>query len=84
VKHAQADTIRIHVGAESGLTKLRIIDDGVGIGHAPPTRDGLGLRIMHYRAASVGALLSIEPGADRGTVVTCTLRKSPLAAPDTD
>jgi nitrate/nitrite-specific signal transduction histidine kinase len=36
----------------------------------------LGLRIMMYRAVSIGATLSIEPAASGGTAVTCTMRRS--------
>jgi PAS domain S-box-containing protein len=78
VKHAHAHTIRIELSAESGLTRLRVIDDGVGIRKGTSWSDGLGLRIMRYRAASIGALLSIEPGSGGGTLVTCTLRETPL------
>jgi two-component system CheB/CheR fusion protein len=72
-KHAKARTIRIQISADSGLTRLRIIDDGVGIQHAVQKQEGAGLRIMNFRATAIGALLSIEPGAGGGTVVTCTL-----------
>jgi signal transduction histidine kinase len=33
----------------------------------------MGLRIMRYRAESIGARLTFEPGPTGGTVVTCTL-----------
>lgn len=77
VKHAEARTIRIELSAAPGPTTLRVADDGVGIRTEASGSDGLGLRIMRYRATSVGALLSVEPGADGGTVVTCTLRETP-------
>lgn len=40
---------------------------------------GMGVRIMHYRARVVGGTLVIGPGADGGTVVTCTLPVRPSA-----
>lgn len=40
---------------------------------------GMGVRIMHYRARVVGGTLVIGPGADGGTVVTCTLPVRPPA-----
>jgi signal transduction histidine kinase len=76
VRHAQPRTIRIEIGTDLGATKLRVIDDGVGIRDAMTDAEGMGLRIMNYRAASVGATLSVEPGAGGGTVVTCTLREA--------
>jgi signal transduction histidine kinase len=33
----------------------------------------MGVRIMHYRARILGGTLEIRPGAERGTVVTCTV-----------
>jgi signal transduction histidine kinase len=78
VKHAKASTIGIRIGSESGKTTLRIIDDGVGIQNMAHTHDGVGLGIMKFRAQSIGGTLTIEPGANRGTMVTCTLRAIPL------
>ena len=78
VKHAKASTITIRVGSESGMTTLRIIDDGVGIQNTAHPHDGVGLRIMKFRAQSIGGALIIEPGDNRGTVVTCTIRAIPL------
>jgi two-component system CheB/CheR fusion protein len=76
VKHAQAKTITIRLRDPGGVLRLSIADDGIGI---PPTEpgDGAGLRIMRYRAASVGASLTVERGATGGTVVTCSLRQPP-------
>jgi signal transduction histidine kinase len=42
------------------------------------THDGVGLGIMKFRAQSIGGTLTIEPGAKRGTIVTCALRAIPL------
>jgi signal transduction histidine kinase len=75
VKHANAQTITIRIQTKSGLTTLRVADDGRGIDDAGADGDGVGLRIMHYRARSIGATLSVasKPG---GTVVTCVVREA--------
>ncbi len=39
----------------------------------PGDNRGMGVRIMHYRARVLGGRLDIRPGAERGTVVTCTV-----------
>ena len=44
----------------------------------PSDPRGMGLRIMHYRAHLAGGALEIRPGAQGGTVVTCTV---PLRGP---
>lgn len=78
LKHAKAREIVIRLGAEAGTTTLTVADDGIGIPkQALDDRGGMGLRIMRYRAMSIGANLSIERGARAGTQVTCTLREAP-------
>ena len=76
VKHAQATAIVIQIDGRAGTLRLRITDDGIGIGKAPPG-DGIGLQIMRYRAHSIAGVLAVEPGVPRGTVVTCALRTVP-------
>jgi two-component system CheB/CheR fusion protein len=76
VKHGNARTITIRLEGERELTRLTIADDGVGIADPAPG-NGAGLRIMRYRATSIGAALSVERGASGGTVVTCTVRQTP-------
>ncbi len=44
----------------------------------PADQRGMGLRIMHYRAHLAGGSIEIRPGAEGGTVVTCTV---PLRGP---
>ncbi len=72
VKHGHAKHVRIGLSSADSLT-LTIKDDGCGIGTLDPQRQGMGLRIMHYRAGMIGAALSIEKQPGGGTCVTCTL-----------
>jgi two-component system CheB/CheR fusion protein len=82
VKHAQADTIVISLTTARGILELRVVDDGVGLAATGAT-DGMGLRIMRYRAASIGASLTIESAASGGTMVRCRLRnRLGLETPD--
>jgi signal transduction histidine kinase len=76
VKHANARTAVIQLTQRTGLLELRIVDDGIGLSNAEPD-EGMGLRIMRYRAASIGARLTIEPGVTGGTIVICTLHGAP-------
>ena len=80
VKHAGARAIEIRLTAGPGLTTLRVTDDGTGFQPGIARPNGLGLRIMRYRASSIGGVLSIDRGADGGTVVTCALRHARLTA----
>ena len=73
VKHGKAHRVSILLGTTSGdKAVLRIIDDGVGFPPEGARRNGLGLRIMTYRAQKVGGTLEIQPGEHGGTVVSCT------------
>jgi signal transduction histidine kinase len=54
-KHARARNVVLSLCATAGLVKLTIEDDGEGISHLPRNPDGMGLRIMEYRARMIGA-----------------------------
>jgi signal transduction histidine kinase len=72
VKHARAGRIVLHLTCRRRILRLEIQDDGTGLRTGEP-RDGLGLRIMASRAELIGGTLKIEPGAARGTRVSCEL-----------
>lgn len=63
-------TVRLDVGSQN--LRLSITDDGRGL---PPVGeragDGLGLRIMEYRARMIQARFRIEQGARGGTRISC-------------
>lgn len=72
VKHGRAHRVTIRLQRVDGRLNLRIMDDGIGIPKEGIKRNGLGLRIMTYRAQKVGGTLEIAPGETGGTVVSCT------------
>ena len=67
--------VRITCSEPDGL-RLRIKDDGIGIKGEPEQSDGLGLRIMQYRAGLIGGVLRIKLSETGGTIVTLTLSRS--------
>lgn len=72
LKYAKADHISITLGDIDGMTELCITDDGIGFDMEElMRRDGFGLRIMRYRANSVGATLAINTEPGHGTQVKC-------------
>ncbi|REJ79801.1 MAG: FHA domain-containing protein [Planctomycetota bacterium] len=75
VKHARARRLVLSFTTdEDGASCLRIIDDGSGIQRkCSRRRRGVGLRVMRFRAAVIGATLTIQPGEQRGTSVICRL-----------
>lgn len=76
VKHGQAKKIVIRLETSNDATILSISDDGVGLPEIPRGGNGMGLRIMAYRASVIGAVFNIESLPAGGTRVTCAL---PLA-----
>jgi nitrate/nitrite-specific signal transduction histidine kinase len=63
---------------------LSVSDDGVGISGDSNYRDGVGFRLMRYRASLIGGVLQIRNGDGQGTLVTCTLSKWRRMRPRSD
>jgi PAS domain S-box-containing protein len=76
LRHGRARHIRLTLLTEPNGLRLRIKDDGIGIRPAADRSDGLGLRIMQYRAGLIGGALHVGPSQGGGTVVSCTVPRS--------
>jgi len=70
-KHGKAKKVRIELTADETKSVLKIKNDGRSFPRAMTKQAGLGLKIMDYRARSIGASLDIRKGPNGGTVVTC-------------
>jgi PAS domain S-box-containing protein len=73
LKHGSPRNIRIALKGEKGRIVLEIRDDGTGLPPGAWQAGGMGLKTMQYRAALIGATLSIAPLKRKGTLVTCHL-----------
>jgi signal transduction histidine kinase len=78
IKHGRARNIRIRLDMHKGGKRLSIADDGIGRPPFSENRDGMGLRIMSYRADRIGASFSIRRRDPTGTVVVCLLPPAPV------
>lgn len=76
LKHGAPKHVAIRLSRDDSQITLSVRDDGKGISSAALTSQGIGLRTMHYRAALIGATLSIAPVNGRGTLVICHLPES--------
>jgi PAS domain S-box-containing protein len=74
VKHGRAKTIVISLKGGDEELILTMKDDGVGFSQDGRAIEGMGLRIMEYRADMIGAMLRIDSVKGEGTTVACRLR----------
>ncbi|HEX4607703.1 MAG TPA: chemotaxis protein CheB [Urbifossiella sp.] len=81
LRHSGATRIRITLTGSGAVTELRVRDDGRGFGPpAAATADGLGLKLMRYRAGLIGTSLHLESG-EAGTLVACSAPGGPADVP---
>jgi signal transduction histidine kinase len=73
LKHAAPRRVKISLAGDDAGIVLRVRDDGKGIPSAAWQAQGIGLKAMQYRAALIGATLSVAPVKKGGTLVTCRL-----------
>lgn len=71
IRHGKATRVAVRLSRRKrGGVVLTVADNGVGFPEKP-NRKGLGLSIMEYRAASIGASFDLETRMGRGAVVRC-------------
>jgi signal transduction histidine kinase len=73
MKHGQAKTIVISLKDLDDELILTVRDDGIGFSLEGRAIEGMGLRIMEYRADMIGAMLRIDSVRGGGTTVACRL-----------
>jgi PAS domain S-box-containing protein len=78
LKHGQAKHIEIELAATGDGGMLTVSDHGLGLSAKADDSTGLGLRIMQYRADTMGGSLSIQSVGSGGTRIVCTFPLSSL------
>jgi PAS domain S-box-containing protein len=75
IKHGRAQHIDLELTSTPQSLLLAVRDDGAGFKQdtQPRPREGLGLRIMNYRAGRIGGTLDIQPRPGHGTEVLCAV-----------
>jgi len=77
-KHSEATHVQAILKLKSDGMTLNIADNGKGfLPHQAPSQ-GMGLRIMQERAASIGARISIDSKPMQGTIVMVTWSKDQM------
>ncbi len=71
-RHSGATAIQLRLVPNGPNVMLTVEDNGQGLPTDAPAGRGLGLRLMQYRARSIGATLTWRAREGGGTVVQCT------------
>ena len=73
IKHGKATHLAISVCRNSDRLVLTVKNDGVPFSPPANPKNRMGLRIMNYRANTIGAEFEIKPNHKNGTIVMCAL-----------
>jgi len=73
IKHAKAKKVFISLTRQKSDLILRIKNDGIPFPLKQEPSRRMGLRIMEYRARTMGGILTITPNGNSGAIVTCKL-----------
>ncbi len=73
IKHGKAKKIRIDLTSKNDGLTLTVENDGLDFPAGPSHGEGMGLKIMRYRAEIINSSLDIYKGTNGGTIVTCVL-----------
>ena len=73
LKHSGASNITLSLRLRQDLLSLSVADDGCGIPDVISAADGMGVRLMKYRADVIGADFAIVRRKNHGTRMTCLL-----------
>ncbi|MFS8063973.1 MAG: sensor histidine kinase, partial [Luteimonas sp.] len=71
LKHAAPSEIRIGLEGRDGAFLLEVEDDGEGFEESALPNEGIGLRVMRYRARLIEGLLEIGSAPAGGTRISC-------------
>jgi signal transduction histidine kinase len=78
IRHGKARYINISLDLADNELVLTVTDDGSGLPENARNSNGMGLRIMAYRADMIGATFNLERLSTQGTRVTCTRPAVPM------
>jgi PAS domain S-box-containing protein len=78
VKHGRAKKVSIQLSAGTDSISLSVLDNGIGLQQPAVKNQGMGLRIMRYRADMIHGMLTIEKAKKGGTHLICTIPTTAL------
>jgi len=78
VEHGRAHKVQIDLTVDRDSMVLTVRDDGKGFDGGAAS-NGMGLRIMRYRAQCIGGSCEVQSNRAEGTIVTCRVPLQPDA-----
>ena len=82
IRHGHARNIVISLAATNKVLMLSITDDGSGLPPEARAKNGMGLRIMNYRAGMIGGTFDIQNLPAGGARAVCVLNPNRLDPED--
>jgi signal transduction histidine kinase len=73
IKHGRARHVNITLENQGHRLLLKIRNDGMPFSEPAAAKDRMGLKIMNYRASTIGGSIEFKPERN-GTLVTCSLK----------
>ncbi len=80
VKHASPKNIAIMLSEDNEYYYVKVMDDGKGIPDDVDLSKGMGMHSMQYRAWIINASFQVQNNKNGGTLVQCSIPKSPRKA----
>jgi PAS domain S-box-containing protein len=84
VRHGHASGVLIDLHVRDERVTLSVTDNGRGFIPGAASSSGMGLRIMQYRAGTLGGSVSFEPQAGGGVRMVCLCRQPAPGEPAQD
>jgi signal transduction histidine kinase len=76
IRHGGATEVNISLDTDATDAMLSIADNGTGFKEPANNHQGMGMRIMKYRAGMIGGILEVYSTDGNGTVVSCRFRRA--------
>jgi len=85
IRNGHAKHLLVQIVSNGNSTTLSVRDDGSDLQSRGKVRNGIGQRLLQYRAEMIGGTLEIAADINRHTVVTCTFPSAgvPMRAEET-
>jgi signal transduction histidine kinase len=76
IKHAKATAINVYLFTNGHTASITVEDNGIGFDFGGSASSGLGLQTIQFRAAILGASITINSKIGKGTTIVLTFNKN--------